>query len=49
MTDSLQLQLAEVRILLKTAQQKVSATANQALIKLYGSIGKYISDILAIY
>jgi len=44
MTDSLQPQFTEVLILIKTAQQKVIATANQELIKLYWSIGKYISD-----
>ncbi|MCY7333053.1 MAG: PDDEXK nuclease domain-containing protein [Pseudanabaena sp. CAN_BIN31] len=47
MTDSLQPQFTEVLILIKTAQQKVIATANQELIKLYWSIGKYISDRLA--
>jgi mRNA interferase RelE/StbE len=44
MTDPLQPQFTEVLILIKTAQQKVIATANQELIKLYWSIGKYISD-----
>jgi len=44
MTDSLHPQFTEVLILIKTAQQKVIATANQELIKLYWSIGKYISD-----
>jgi predicted nuclease of restriction endonuclease-like (RecB) superfamily len=47
MTDSLQPQFTEVLTLIKTAQQKVIATANQELIKLYWSIGKYISDRLA--
>ena len=47
MTDSLQPQFTEILILIKTAQQKVIATANQELIKLYWSIGKYISDRLA--
>lgn len=47
MSDSLQPQFAEVLILIKTAQQKVIATANQELIKLYWSIGKYISDRIA--
>ena len=47
MSDSLQPQFAEVLTLIKTAQQKVIATANQELIKLYWSIGKYISDRLA--
>jgi predicted nuclease of restriction endonuclease-like (RecB) superfamily len=46
MTDSLQPQFTEVLTLIKTAQQKVIATANQELIKLYWSIGKYISDRL---
>ena len=44
MTDSLQPQFTEVLILIKTAQQKVIATANQELIKLYWSIGKHICD-----
>jgi hypothetical protein len=44
---SLQPQFADVLTLIKTAQQKVIATANQELIKLYWSIGKYISDRLA--
>jgi hypothetical protein len=47
MPDSLQPQFAEVLTLIKTAQQKVITTANQELIKLYWSIGKYISDRLA--
>jgi len=47
MTDSLQPQFTEVLTLIKTAQQKVIATANQELIKLYWSIGKYISERLA--
>lgn len=46
MTDSLQPQFAEVLTLIKTTQQKVVTTANQELIKLYWSIGKYISDRL---
>lgn len=33
-----------IRTLIQTAQQKVFATTNQELIKLYWSIGKYISD-----
>jgi hypothetical protein len=45
MTDSLQPQFTEVLILIKTAQQKIIATTNQELIKLYWSIGKYISEI----
>jgi len=44
MTDPLQPQFTGVLILIKTAQQKVIATANQELINLYWSIGKYISD-----
>jgi predicted nuclease of restriction endonuclease-like (RecB) superfamily len=47
MSDTLQTQFAEVLTLIKTAQQKVIATANQELIKLYWSIGKYISDRLS--
>ena len=47
MSDSLQPQFAEVLTLIKTAQQKVIATANQELIKLYWSVGKYISDRLS--
>lgn len=47
MTDPLQPQFAEVLALIKTAQQKVIATTNQELIKLYWSIGKYISDRLS--
>ena len=37
MSDPLQPQFAEVLTLIKTAQQKVIATANQELIKLYWS------------
>jgi len=44
MTAPLRPQFAEVLTLIKTAQQKVIATTNQELIKLYWSIGKYISD-----
>lgn len=44
MTDPLQPQFAEVLTLIQTAQQKVITTTNQELIKLYWSIGKYISD-----
>jgi predicted nuclease of restriction endonuclease-like (RecB) superfamily len=44
MTDSLQPQFTEVLTLIQSAQQKSLATANQELIKLYWSIGKYISD-----
>lgn len=46
MTDPLQPQFAEVLTLIQTARQKVLATTNQELIKLYWSIGKYISDRL---
>jgi predicted nuclease of restriction endonuclease-like (RecB) superfamily len=44
MADPLQPQFTEVLTLIQTAQQKVIATTNQELIKLYWSIGKYISD-----
>ena len=44
MTGALQPQFTEVLALIKTAQQKVIATTNQELIKLYWNIGKYISD-----
>ena len=47
MSDPLQPQFAEVLTLIKTAQQKVIATANQELIKLYWNVGKYISDRLS--
>ncbi|MGG6270625.1 PDDEXK nuclease domain-containing protein [Leptolyngbya sp. AN03gr2] len=47
MTDTLQPQFTEVLTLIQTAQQKVFATTNQELIKLYWSIGKYISDRLS--
>jgi predicted nuclease of restriction endonuclease-like (RecB) superfamily len=47
MTNPLQPQFTEVLTLIQTAQQKVIATANQELIKLYWSIGKYISDRIA--
>ena len=47
MSDFLQPQFVEVLTLIKTAQQKVIATANQELIKLYWTVGKYISDRLA--
>jgi len=47
MTEPLQPQFIEVLTLIKTAQQKVIATANQELIKLYWSVGKYISDRLS--
>jgi hypothetical protein len=44
MIEPLHPQFTEVLALIKTAQQKVIATANQELIKLYWSIGQYISD-----
>lgn len=47
MIDSLQPQFTEILSLIKAAQQKVVTTANQELIKLYWSIGKYISEHLA--
>ncbi len=47
MANPLQPQFTEVLTLIKVAQQKVIATANQELIKLYWSIGKYISERLA--
>ncbi|WP_073075332.1 PDDEXK nuclease domain-containing protein [Phormidesmis priestleyi] len=47
MTNPLQPQFVEVLTLIKVAQQKVIATANQELIRLYWSVGKYISDRLA--
>ena len=47
MSDPLQPQFAEVLTLIKTAQQKVLITADQELIKLYWSIGKYICDCIA--
>lgn len=47
MTNPLQPQFTEVLTLIQSAQQKVLATANQELIKLYWSIGKYISDRLS--
>ncbi|MEM9216344.1 MAG: PDDEXK nuclease domain-containing protein [Cyanobacteria bacterium P01_F01_bin.150] len=46
MTDSLQPQFAEIMNLIKTAQNRVMVSANQELIKLYWTIGKYISDRL---
>jgi predicted nuclease of restriction endonuclease-like (RecB) superfamily len=45
--DALQPQFTEILSLIKAAQQKVVTTANQELIKLYWSIGKYISEHLA--
>jgi predicted nuclease of restriction endonuclease-like (RecB) superfamily len=47
MIEPLHPQFTEVFALIKTAQQKVIATTNQELIKLYWSIGQYISDRLA--
>ena len=47
MKEPWQPQFIEVLTLIKTAQQKVIATANQELIKLYWSVGKYISDRLS--
>ena len=48
MSDTLQPQFAKVLTLIKTAQQKVITSSNQELIKLYWSIGKYISVAIAI-
>jgi predicted nuclease of restriction endonuclease-like (RecB) superfamily len=47
MTNSLQPQFTEVLTLIQSAQQRVISTTNQELIKLYWSIGKYISDRLS--
>jgi predicted nuclease of restriction endonuclease-like (RecB) superfamily len=44
--DKLQPQFTEILTLIKTAQNQVIVTTNQELIKLYWSIGKYISDRL---
>jgi predicted nuclease of restriction endonuclease-like (RecB) superfamily len=46
MTDKLQPQFTEILTLIKTAQNYVIATSNQELIKLYWSIGQYISERL---
>jgi hypothetical protein len=46
MTDKLQPQFTEILDLIRTAQHYVIATTNQELIKLYWSIGKYISERL---
>lgn len=46
MIDSLQPQFTEILTLIKAAQQKVITAANQELIKLYWSVGKYISERL---
>jgi predicted nuclease of restriction endonuclease-like (RecB) superfamily len=47
MTDPLQPQFTEVLALIQSVQQKVLTTTNQELIKLYWSIGSYISDRLS--
>jgi DUF1016 N-terminal domain len=47
MSPSLQPQFTEVLTLIRSAQQKVVATTNQELVKLYWNIGKYINDRLA--
>jgi predicted nuclease of restriction endonuclease-like (RecB) superfamily len=47
MTNPLQPQFTEVLTLIQSAQQRVISTTNQELIKLYWSIGKYISDRLS--
>ncbi|MBN8563091.1 MAG: hypothetical protein J0L70_21375 [Leptolyngbya sp. UWPOB_LEPTO1] len=44
MTNPLKSQFTEVLTLIQVAQRKVLATTNQKLIKLYWSIGKYISN-----
>lgn len=46
MIDRLQPQFTEILTLIKTAQNQVIATTNQELIKLYWTIGKYISERL---
>ncbi|MEM8639778.1 MAG: PDDEXK nuclease domain-containing protein [Cyanobacteria bacterium P01_G01_bin.54] len=46
MTDGLQPQFSEVLTLIQTAQQRAIAATNQELIKLYWTIGQYISDRL---
>ena len=46
MKDRLQPQFTEILALIKTAQNYVIATSNWELIKLYWSIGKYISERL---
>jgi hypothetical protein len=46
MTDKLQPQFTEILALIQNAQNYVIATSNQELIKLYWSIGKYISERL---
>ena len=47
MTDNLQPQFTEILALIKNAQNYVIATTNQELIKLYWTIGRYISDRLS--
>jgi predicted nuclease of restriction endonuclease-like (RecB) superfamily len=47
MSNPLQPQFTEVLALIQSAQQKVLATTNQELIKLYWHIGQYINDRLA--
>jgi predicted nuclease of restriction endonuclease-like (RecB) superfamily len=47
MSNPLQPQFTEVLTLIQSAQQKVLATTNQELIKLYWHIGQYINDRLA--
>lgn len=47
MTKPLQPQFTEVLTLIQSAQQKVLVTTNQELIKLYWTIGKYISSRLS--
>lgn len=46
MTDKLQPQFTEILVLIQNAQNYVIATSNQELIKLYWSVGKYISERL---
>jgi predicted nuclease of restriction endonuclease-like (RecB) superfamily len=47
MTDNVQPQFTEILALIKNAQNYVIATTNQELIKLYWTIGRYISDRLS--
>jgi predicted nuclease of restriction endonuclease-like (RecB) superfamily len=42
--DKLQTQFTEILALIKTAQYQVTVTTNQSLIRLYWTIGEYISD-----
>jgi DUF1016 N-terminal domain len=46
MKDKLQPQFTEILALIQNAQNYVIATSNQELIKLYWSVGKYISERL---